>query len=298
MAGGRNRSFRFGDTDEKLAEAILNLIAFTTQVSRENDIGHDLICVLTQREGNFLKAGQSFSVQVKSNSQRDSFTFSSSHERKWLENQEIPYFIGLVDREDLRLDLYSTWNIHNSYLWKEANSYTLKPGGSDEAPILPYPREEPECRKHQYIPLGKPALSITMQDAVNENKVENYRKVLGDWVKLERENIWRKSLSLKWIRGPLNYKTNHSLLEPGIDFQKTAYWNPTDFSSVLLSFVQATVSLRNMVNQIEASTQINDLWQSRVVALDTIIKEFWNDFPEIAQGALRTQLGQDFFEES
>lgn len=297
MAGGRARSFRFGDTDEKMAGSILSFIAFTTQVSREDDVGHDFICVLAYREENLLRAGPSFAVQVKSISQRENFIFDKPHACNWLENQEIPYFVCLVDRANLRLDLYSTWNIHNSYLWKRAKAYILVPGGPDDNPDLPYPRDEPECREEQKIPLGKPALSITMQDVTDEEKVEHYRAVLRDWISLERENILRKDLALKWIRGPIQYETNKSPLSPGTIYQDTTYWNAVDLNKGLLNFTQALASLRNMMNRVEVPAEISDQWQSKVTSLENAIKAFWDDLQDIAKEALQAELGRNLVDD-
>ncbi|MDD5368954.1 MAG: hypothetical protein PHQ40_07715 [Anaerolineaceae bacterium] len=296
MPGGRLRNPRFGDTDEKIAEAILSFIAFTTSVPREEDVGHDFVCALIEHEDAILKAGLPFTVQVKSISQLETFIYEKPYECNWLENQELPFFIGLVDRAKLRIDLYSTWNIHNSYLWKKAESYTLFPGEIDADPSLPFPREEPDCRKHQTIPLGKPVLSITMQEVVDNEKVDQYRIMLREWVALERENILRKGLSLKWIHGPSHYQTNQSLLGPDVSYQDTTYWNPVDLSTGLLTFAQSATSLRNMMNGIIVPEEYRDQWESRVNALEHSIFAFWDDLPGLARGALQEALGQEQIE--
>ena len=66
MPGARLRNFRFGDNAELLAEFALNTFAFTTRVPRQEDVGHDLFCSLTERDGNLLRAGPFFTVQIKS----------------------------------------------------------------------------------------------------------------------------------------------------------------------------------------------------------------------------------------
>lgn len=66
MPGGRLRSFRFGDRNELIAEFVLNTFAFTTRVPRQEDVGHDLLCVLSNLKGDMFWAGPSFTVQVKS----------------------------------------------------------------------------------------------------------------------------------------------------------------------------------------------------------------------------------------
>lgn len=296
MPGARSSNFRPGDIAEKLAETILSFIVFTTHVSRENDVGHDFICVLPQREGNILKADMSFTVQVKAIGLRNRLVFSKPHQCEWLEKQDMPFFICLADNKNLRIDIFSTWNIHNSYLWKRSKSYKLLPGKSNDFPALPFPREEPECRRLQNIPLGKPIISVTMFDVVNKEKIEQFRMVLKDWVSLERENILRKSLSLKWIHGPIRYKTNFPLSTPEVYFQDTAYWNPNDIPDGLLYFTRSAVSLRNMMNRCRPVEETIDQWESKKEALDNVIKAFWSYLEPISQGALKEELGQFIIE--
>ena len=111
MPAQRLRSFRYGDTDERMAEAMLSLLAFTTNVRREDDVCHDLVCVLIQRDGHHLLAGSSFTVQTKTYTQRDKFIYDSPSETQWLETLQTPFSIGLTYRNELRLDLFSTWNV-------------------------------------------------------------------------------------------------------------------------------------------------------------------------------------------
>ncbi len=293
MTGARSRSWRFGDTDEKMAEAMLSLIAFTTNVAREDDIGHDFICVLAHRDQNLLRAGQSFAVQVKASSQRDEITFTKPHEVEWLEKQEVPFFICLANRERLRLDLYSTWNIHNSYLWRRANSYHLVPGGPDDNCELPFPRDEPECRVRQTIPLGRPALSFTMQDLLDEEKLENYRSILGEWIAFERQNIVRRDIKLHWIYGPVEYETNKSPFSPGTKRQASVYWNAVNLRDCLLNFTRASTSLRNTLHRaLSHEEERGDQWKSKIDALEAVLKAYGDHLEDIAKQSLEEELGR------
>ncbi len=67
MPGARHPDFRLGDRTELLAEFCLNTMAFTTRVPRQEDIGHDFFCVLSEIKQDMLWAGPSFTVKVKSN---------------------------------------------------------------------------------------------------------------------------------------------------------------------------------------------------------------------------------------
>src|SRR5688572_17448059 len=82
MPGGRLRSFRLGDRTELMAEFVLNTVAFTTRVPRQEDIGHDFVCTLSEIKNGFYWTGPSFTVQVKSNDKP--LEFEKPHEIAWI----------------------------------------------------------------------------------------------------------------------------------------------------------------------------------------------------------------------
>jgi hypothetical protein len=100
--------FRKGWESENLAQFILYKFSFLARPTNiADDIGSDFFCTLFQiQEENsqeYLIPKQSFAVQIKSNLGR----IDVSSKTQYLNGLEIPFFVGVVNRETLSLDLYS-----------------------------------------------------------------------------------------------------------------------------------------------------------------------------------------------
>ena len=101
-------SFRHGWQSENLARFLLSKFAFISHpASISDDIGSDFFCTLfkTVREESrdYLVPKNSFAIQIKS----DSSTFAVSNKIDYLDNLEVPFFVGVVDKADFSLSIYS-----------------------------------------------------------------------------------------------------------------------------------------------------------------------------------------------
>lgn len=181
MPGARPRGSRPGDNAEILAEFILRALAFTSSVPRTEDVGHDFLCSLVEQDDNLLKAGPFFTVQIKGRHQ--DVVYEGDHEVTWITTQENPFFIGVVDREKLALELYSTWNMLNGFLLKGAQKILLRPGeaSDDYQPVV-----TAEDGSEQVVPLGRPVLRMDAHDATDPERARTLASVLRHWVLLER----------------------------------------------------------------------------------------------------------------
>ncbi len=237
MPGARSTNFRFGDSAELLAGFILNSLAFTTHVPRQEDVGHDLICALAEQDGILLRAGPTFTVQIKSN--RDPISYEKEYEVEWLRKQDNPFFVCVAHRRTLSIDLYSTWNIHNSYLYKQAKHIVLVPGEENDEYIAPHPAESKE---KQTVPLGKPILQISANEIMEKEKVLFFRRILREWIELERRNLVNIQARMHWIQGPLKYQTNHPLSKAE-EIQTAFYYNAKNLPDCLLNFGRTATDL-------------------------------------------------------
>jgi hypothetical protein len=114
MSGIRYYNFREGDRSEYLANYLLSGIGLVIPFPRQEDIGIDFYCSLADQERGSLTFGFPYLVQVKSSSETE-LSFGSVKEGKWrhediqwLFRQELPLFIGFVDKSAPRLDLFNT----------------------------------------------------------------------------------------------------------------------------------------------------------------------------------------------
>jgi len=212
MPGARLQSFRIGDVAEALAGVMLKRIAFVTSVPREEDVGHDFICSISENDGKLIKAGPSFAVQVKANDRP--IVYKKGHAINWIANQENPFFIIICDVKTESLRVFSTWNMLNAFLLKGGKPVRLIPktpkkGKKDIQWITKGSNKEPQLD----IYLGRPILEFSSKDLVDKQKAAFFADTLKEWILLDRENIVRRAAKMYWVSGPTSYATNQSLQE-------------------------------------------------------------------------------------
>lgn len=100
-------SFRKGWESENLARFLLSKFSFVSHPATvSDDIGSDF-CTLFQihvEDGrDYLIPRNSFAIQIKS----DDKTIDFSNKWSYLWDLEIPFFVGVVDRQGLKLTIYS-----------------------------------------------------------------------------------------------------------------------------------------------------------------------------------------------
>ncbi|MCB9684662.1 MAG: hypothetical protein H6735_06480 [Alphaproteobacteria bacterium] len=152
MPGARPNNPRVGDRAEYYANFLLSRIASAVQVPRQEDFGIDFMGALLRREGQSLREGARFNVQVKSNADLLAKPFGalrtsgwSHHEVKWLLGREpfpmhlSPLFVGVVDLDGGWLDIYTTVNMfHARWMAGNPTEIVLVPGELAEGPPLAY----------------------------------------------------------------------------------------------------------------------------------------------------------------
>lgn len=105
----QQRSWRLGWQSKNIARFILYRFSFLTEpVYTVDDIGGDFFCTLfetkqTQTNANLLPRN-SFWIQVKSEDSSETIDLTKNVEM--LLNLEIPFFIGVVDRSNLKLSIF------------------------------------------------------------------------------------------------------------------------------------------------------------------------------------------------
>jgi hypothetical protein len=233
MPGARLASFRYGDHSELVAQSILSTMAFTTLVPRTEDIGHDLVCVLAELKNGMFHAGQSFTVQVKSDA--SPLVYAKPHDVEWIKNQDVPLFVGVVTRAELKLDLYSTWRIVDAVLGHGvASEIRLIPGA-----VGPIRFDAQTGTKD--VPLGPPILSTTLTDVVGRDGARDFVPLLRQWVALDQQNITNARAGIYWTLGPASHTTNRD----GFDsFLQGFYVNAKNLPQTLRLFARCAASLR------------------------------------------------------
>jgi hypothetical protein len=218
----RLHSFREGDRSEYLATYFLSCIGLVNQTLRQEDIGIDFYCQLSDNEAGVLTFGSPFLLQIKSNyspilygkKQSDKWTRTNID---WLFRIELPFFIGIIDKSEMKLSIYNTSTLHflyyEEYLMGNIPSqveFTLNKydeelliGRKEKYPIQNW--ESPlkgDGFKHQ-ANLGNPIITLTNDELDQKDLLKSKKDILRKIIKVEQKNIIYKNLKLyhfRWVR--------------------------------------------------------------------------------------------------
>lgn len=100
--------FRKGWQSEGLASFLLSHFAFIAKPSTvADDVGSDFYCTLFKKDtagsNHYLIPRNSFAIQIKSSTT----SIDLSDKAEFLHQLEVPFFVGVVDRHNMRLAIYS-----------------------------------------------------------------------------------------------------------------------------------------------------------------------------------------------
>lgn len=183
MAGRNNANFRSGNWSEELGVLLLKGLAAVAPVPRQDDFGLDAIATLLRkgRTDNCLYAEESFYVQFKSIGTK-SITYRD-HEIAWLKGLQLPFFIGVVDRETSRLNLFPT---------HETGDVFIASRDFNEVKVHLAARGEKKRNiedKSLEVFLGPPLLSFAIGDISDVEFATNAYGLLKEFLCLEQRNV-------------------------------------------------------------------------------------------------------------
>jgi hypothetical protein len=280
MPGARHPSFRLGDRTELLAEFCLNTIAFTSRVPRQEDVGHDFFCVLSEVRNGLLWAGPSFTVQVKSDS--GPLVFEKEHEVNWITDLENPFFLVVGHRDELRVDIYSTLERLNGFSRKAANRIILKPGPPEDGIEQVWTAED---GTEQIISLGQPVISATINEFMDSARAKTLCEVLKQWIFLDRENIVNGRAGIYVVVVPRTYETNKPLsLE---ELRSSIYWNASNLDRCQIIFGRAAAALRlTILNALGPEREKEPQFAERMQTLNAVLRAY----KDVLEPAFRSAL--------
>jgi hypothetical protein len=282
MPGRRPANYREGDRTELLVECFLNVLAFTTRVPRQEDVGHDLFCTLAEPKGAMLWAGPSFTVQTKS--EASPLMFEEEHELAWIKGLENPFFVAVGTKKEMRVEIYATWQRVGAGLQGGASKIVLAlevgPNGMSEVVLA--------SDGTQTVYAGKPILSVTLSDVLTSKEaVEKCRNVLEQWIAVDRENITCSRAGIHFAVGPGRYKTNEppDLTAP----QRAVFWNPNNLAKCTLNLGRVAAALRLTADAARSAGA--PLPDSKIRALDELLVAWEDAVDPLAKHALAETVG-------
>jgi hypothetical protein len=200
-------SYHEGDRSEQLAQSILSTIAHVVPVPRPADhFGVDLFAHLfSLSEGSLKSTGTTVAVQIKSN--LDSINIASPDAIHALYALAVPFFIGVVNRANRTVALYSTLFRFTAY-WFNPEAHLVFDLQTD-APSLTFKENVTQ------IGCGAP-VAIASQDDLDHPDREHrnharqaLRRTLEYWIGLESDAIAWKVTGLPMSPcPPAEYQTN------------------------------------------------------------------------------------------
>lgn len=223
MSGIRVYNFREGDRSEYLANYLLSGLGLVTAVSRQEDIGFDFYCQLADQEAGNLSFGYPFVIQIKSFGV-DNIIYGENNPDKWkIENLnwlfrlEIPFFIGIVCKEQMRLDFYNTSPLNFIFFENPNPSIIIlkiryengsKDIGRPVSQVIPNWQSDKGDGNKYIVDLGAPIITINNADLHDINKLKDKKDMLKNIISLEQENYLFRKLKVPYFRWTYNIKTN------------------------------------------------------------------------------------------
>lgn len=291
MPGARHERFRRGDRTELLVEYWLNALAFTTRVPRQEDIGHDFLCVLAEPHGEMVWAGPSFSVQAKSNT--TPLVFATEYGRQWIREQDNPFFVAVGFRDQSRVDLYSTWQRVSGAMQGLGDTVKvcLCPPQAGGAEV-----ELSTDGMTQTVFAGKPIASATLDELSDPARAALIRAVIRHWVEVDRENIVCTRAGMHWVVGPKEYETNQK--PATLPVQLALFWNRANLQVCSRNFGRAAAALRLTLEGHPACT--SHVTEAQVAALESALRHWAPTLDQGARAALsacaKIEIGDERFE--
>jgi hypothetical protein len=274
-----------GNSSEYIAQVVLNAIAFAAYTPRQEDVGHDFVCYLSEVRGSMLWAGPSFTVQVKSN--RDPLVYDKEHELAWLDGLENPFFLVVVTREEMRVDFYSTWKRLVGLLSRGARRRLLIPGLHDAA----YEGVQTEDdESEQQIPLDKPIVTVTAREIMEQACADRVRAVLRTWIELDRNNIVNRSAGFYWTLGIREWTTNEPI-RPDVEW---FFSHPQNLEVCARNFGRSATALRAIYRRVWGETGENvEPAATRIRDLNQVLRSHRHLLSGLAKKSLKDWVGFD-----
>ncbi len=210
--------FYQGNRSEYLAIPALSKLGFTIPVPRQEDhFGVDFIVHLARVEDKtVIPTGKSFGIQIKSD--KSPLVFDKQDKRDCMYSSSLPFFLGLVSRENLTLTIYNTLNRLNLFwMLGPTRDFRLAFDGAGDG----IPKPDFENRVGQ---TGKPVLEISIAEPETTDKrlkeIETLQATMESWIDLEHENLSLKEQQIALLYWPSNYMQNKPL---GCDPERYSY---------------------------------------------------------------------------
>lgn len=208
MPNSLGASWHKSNLNEYLAQCFLSALGVSVPVLRQEDIGIDFYCALSEETKGRLTFHSPFTVQCGSEGAKDfvygGFTDKGRWRREardWLFDQQVPLFACTVNAKEARFRLYQTtakWMVRNACGHYIMTAVELVPGGKFDPVDTAIPREKIAKDSDQCdgsdgfkygIPMREPVVELRITEITDDEQLDRARAAIKKAVVVERENI-------------------------------------------------------------------------------------------------------------
>lgn len=260
MAGTRNSNLHGGTQSEYLAQYLLSSLGTVIPVPRQEDEGTDFYCSISDQEIGNVTFNHPYMIQIKSMPSDRSKPFLVSYgelnskgtwkgyEKQWLFKQQLPLFIGLIDKEENSLRFYSTstlWFLYHDKPNCSKIHLSCRLVNSDQKVSSPtftkiekWPTNSGDGFEY-FVDLGNPVAKIDVNNVWDKssNDFINIKNILRLTTHLEQKNILYRNLGIPYFNWLLDIDNSSvGTIYPALQVGKEL---SRDFSNILFTAVIA-----------------------------------------------------------
>jgi hypothetical protein len=190
-----------GSRSEIIADYLFASWGTVTPVRRQDDHGLDLYCTLTGQIGQRAIVTDYYAVQIKST--LDPLKFETPESVRWLVENPNPVFLACVDKKKGVLRVFQLMTRFHVAIGQLPPSLTISLEDATEGRCISSFDDDPD-----QLSASAPILRIEWVDILDDEKMEGYREVLADWVRIDRTNLDRRVSGILRYQMPVDYRTN------------------------------------------------------------------------------------------
>jgi hypothetical protein len=195
-------NFHEAGRSEYLAQYVFTMFGTSVPVPRQEDYGVDLYCTLfSEREGQRVWPVAYYSVQVKS--EVAPWKFNHPESVRWAVEYPAPLLYCIIQKKDGLVRVYQTMARFAVAVAAELPaSMALVPGEPGSGCTYGF---DGATGSHS---LGPPILEFKVEDLLDDERFEQYRKVLRFWVLNDFDNVRRFQMGMRSVGWPGEHTTN------------------------------------------------------------------------------------------
>jgi hypothetical protein len=279
MSGIRPLNFRAADRAEYFALWGLSSIAQVIPVPRQEDYGIDLFYGLTRMDKDELIIEDVFGVQVKKMQENLKIAYGGKNRRNEWKKREIewllfkqnyPLIILVADTDGQKLDIFSTsrmWYVR----WQIGYAYQINliPYANFDISHKPDKKLDREDHLKAFgdrniwsVPLGKPIISINLDNLMNEHKMKELYNIFKKWIDLDQENVTYQLLNIPFYQNYIEWETN---VMPDFNKKRSKVFGSTKPSQAIDNIFRMIKSMMPMIDALQFQLHLSKDDDSKIV---------------------------------